>query len=170
MSAAGTQATEPALFEAVIVPHRSLSPRGLRWLIGVLCTLSCTTGTVLFLLGAWPVVGFTGAELLLVVLLLRLNAQAARATELVLLRPSGLSIIRTDRKGKRTERVLAADWLRVTLDERPGAVLRLLVGDRSGATEIGASLGEDEKRDLADALRQALHRRSHPDFDNPQLR
>ena len=36
--------------------------------------------------------------------------------------------------------------------------------------EIARSLGEDEKRDLADALGEALHRWRNPRFDNPQLR
>jgi hypothetical protein len=36
--------------------------------------------------------------------------------------------------------------------------------------EVGASLGEHEKRDLAEALRDALDRWRHPRFDNPQLR
>jgi hypothetical protein len=31
-------------------------------------------------------------------------------------------------------------------------------------------LGEDQKRDLAKALRDALHHAHNPRFDNPQLR
>jgi hypothetical protein len=36
--------------------------------------------------------------------------------------------------------------------------------------EIATSLGEVEKRDLWEALRDALHRLRSPRFDNPQLR
>ena len=36
--------------------------------------------------------------------------------------------------------------------------------------EVGAELGEAEKRDLAEALNLALHRHRNPVFDNPQLR
>jgi DNA-directed RNA polymerase subunit L len=36
--------------------------------------------------------------------------------------------------------------------------------------EVAAALGEAEKRDLANALTEALYRVKHPVFDNPQLR
>ncbi len=36
--------------------------------------------------------------------------------------------------------------------------------------EVGRSLGETEKRDLAAALQEALYRWRHPRFDNAQLR
>jgi hypothetical protein len=46
-----------------------------------------------------------------------------------------------------------------------------LVLTRHGVNEeIGAALGEAEKRDLAGCLRGALHRARNPVFDNPQLR
>jgi hypothetical protein len=36
--------------------------------------------------------------------------------------------------------------------------------------QVATALGEREKRDLAAALRAALHRYRNPVFDNPQLR
>jgi uncharacterized membrane protein len=56
------------------------------------------------------------------------------------------------------------------LEDRPGRVSRLVVLTRGGETEIAATLGEEEKQDLAAALQAALHRARRPDFDNPQLR
>ena len=41
---------------------------------------------------------------------------------------------------------------------------------RRRAVEVGALLGEDQKRDLAEALGAALRRCREPVFDNPQLR
>jgi hypothetical protein len=35
--------------------------------------------------------------------------------------------------------------------------------------EIGATLGEEEKRDLWSALRHSLYQLRNPSFDNPQL-
>ena len=170
------EAVEPAsnpaevFFEAVIVPHRSLSPRGLRILLGAIMALCCGTSTVFWLLGAWPVVGFSGVEILLAVTLLRLNAQARKESELVRLSARGLHVIRTDAKGRGTEVTLPPAWLRLSLEEIPGRVPRLVLGARGAWTEIASSLGELEKRDLAAALQQALHRWNNPVFDNPQLR
>ncbi len=157
------------LFEAVIVPHRSLSRRGLRLLLGVIALLCCVNAAVFIHIGAWPVGGFTGVELLLAAVLLRLNATAARASELLLLTPAELRIVRTDPKGRRVESVLSPAWLTVQLEERPGRVSGLWLGTRGTREEIARSLGEDAKRDLAQALAAALDRWRNPRFDNPQL-
>lgn len=161
---------EPTLFEAVIVPHRSLSETALRWLLVAICLSSGATGALFVWLGAWPVGGFTGIELLLAAWLFRLNARAARASELLLLSRHGLRVVRTAPDGRRRELSLPAAWLRVQLEERPGRVPALLLRGHGRCEEVGASLGELEKRDLAAALRHALHAQRNPTFDNPQLR
>jgi uncharacterized membrane protein len=158
------------LFEAVIVPHRSLSRRGLTLLLGAIAVLCCVNAAVFISVGAWPVGGFTGVELLLAAVLFRLNATAARASEMLLLTPDALRIVRSDPKGHRREQVLSPAWLTVRLEERPGRVSGLWLGAGGVREEIGRSLGEEEKRDLAKALAEALHRWRNPRFDNAQLR
>ena len=158
------------LFEAAIVPHRSLSPRGLRILtfaIGFLCGL-----TVLrfVLIRAWPVIGFSVVEIGVAIWLLRINARQTRASELVLLYGSALRIVRTNRLGQRSEVALPTAWLGVLLEEAAGRVPKLLLVTHGVREEIAAELGEAEKRDLASALRDARHRMRSPVFDNPQLR
>ncbi len=157
-------------FEAVIIPHRSLTRAGLQWLVGFICLLSTMISIGLWYIGAWPVIAFNGAEIALAVVLLRRNARASRASELLLLSDEGLRVVRTDMGGRRVERSLQPAWLRAELEERPGRAPALWLSDRSGRMEVGAELGEAEKRDLAAALAQALHRHRNPVFDNPQLR
>ncbi len=163
-------AAEAPLFEAVIVPHRSLSRRGLAVLIGAVGGACALTATLFFFLGAWPVAGFSGAEIALAAFLIRYHARAARESEVVLLSEQRLRIIQTDRRGARRERVLDPVWLKVELHERPGRVPALLLTGGRARCEIAAHLGEAEKRDLAQALAEALHEWRHPRFDNPQLR
>jgi uncharacterized membrane protein len=166
----GPMDRDATVFEAVIVPHRSLSPRGLRVLmvvIGLLCTLVMLR---FWLIGAWPVAGFGVVEIGAAIFLLRLNASRARASELVLLSEDALRIVRTDRRGRREEHVLPAGWLNATLEEPAGQVPRLLLVAHGVREEIATTLGEAEKRDLCAALRDALHRLRNPSFDNPQLR
>ncbi len=160
---------EACLFEAVIVPHRSLSKRGLRLLIGAICGLSLCSTSIFWWLGAWPVAGFNGVEITAAILLLRYNARAVRANEVILLSASSLRVIRTAVDGKRTECELRPAWLRVDVVERPGRVPGLFLGTHGERVEVGASLGEPEKLDLAGALKDALHRWRNPVFDNPQL-
>jgi uncharacterized membrane protein len=162
--------TAGLLFEAVVIPHRSLSPRGLGIVIAVICLVSGLMVLRFWFIGAWPVAAFSVVEIGIAIFLLRLNANRARASELVLLSAEALRIVRTGWMGQREERVLPIGWLNVMLDEQPGRVPKLLLVERGRREEIAATLGEVEKRDLWSALREALHVARNPRFDNPQLR
>jgi uncharacterized membrane protein len=140
------------------------------WVIGALGGLGLLIGLRFWMIGAWPVLPFGIAEIGLVLVMLRVNARQARGSELILLSESELRIVRTDPRGRRRERSIPATWLSVTLHEREGRVPRLLLTRYGVAEEIGQALGEEEKRDLAGCLREALHRARNPVFDNPQLR
>ncbi len=157
------------VFEAMITPHRSLTPRGARRIVLALCTASGLSAAMFLLLGAWPVTGFCGAEVALAATLLLLHARSARASEFVLLTDRSLRVVRTDPCGRRAVCELPAGWLNVRLEECRGTTPRLLVAHRDRQVELGRVLGDAEKRDLAAALRGALDRQRNPVFDNPQL-
>ena len=161
---------ETTLFEAVIVPHRSLSPRGVAALVAVVAALSLLTVRRFWLIGARPVAAFSVGEVGLFALLLRLNTVRARASEMLLLTAEQMRIVRTDFRGRREEHKLPGAWLHVVMRERAGSVPALLLATRGHEIEVAKSLGEAEKRDLETALREALDRVRHPHFDNPQLR
>ena len=144
------------------MPHRSLSRRGLKRLIGAICGLSVCSTTVFWWFGAWPIAGFNGVEITTALLLLRHHNRAARAREVLLLTGSALRIIRTSAGGERSERHVAPGWLRVELEERPGRVPGLWLCSHGRREEVAASLGEAEKLDLAEALREALARWRSP--------
>ena len=68
--------SEAPHFEAVITPHRSLGPAGLRRLVAFILTCSAPSSPPASgSLGAWPVIGFNGAEITLAIVLLRRNAR-----------------------------------------------------------------------------------------------
>ena len=92
------------------------------------------------------------------------------ARETIILSEDGLRVVRTDSRGRRHDRRLASKWIKVVLQDRPGCAPALLLRGGGREEEVGAFLGEDARRELAAALAEALHRRSHPTFDNPQLR
>ena len=157
------------MFEALIVPHRSLSPRGVATLIVALMVLLALVALRCWLLGAWPVVICSLLEVPLVVLLLAINVHRARASELILLSAQELTVIQVDPRGRRISFSLPAAWLRVDHENTEGAS-RVVVKSRGKAREIGAFLHETEKQSLVRALGAALHNVKHPWFDNPQLR
>jgi uncharacterized membrane protein len=162
--------TDRLIFRAVVKPHRSLSRRGVLWVIAGMVAASLTVSSLMFLLGAWPVIGFNGADILLAVFLMWLNMRAARAREIITLSEGSLTVMRMDVHGRRENFSLAPYWLNVALEERAGTVPKLLFSTRGRSYEVARQLGEAEKRDLAAALTRALHRCRNPRFDNPQLR
>ena len=161
--------SDATVFEALIVPHRSLSRGGMTRLCAAICLIVGLGAIRFWMIGAWPVALFGVVEIGLAMLMLRLNTVRARATELLLLTETSLRVIRTDPRGRRRQQDYAPSWLNVILIDRPGRVPTLMLTGRGVREELAASLGEHEKRDLALALRAALDRWRHPRFDNPQL-
>jgi uncharacterized membrane protein len=164
-------ALEPAVFEAVCTPPAGLSSRGLRLLAAAVIGFSAAVALLFAWLGAWPIIGFAGAEAALVIGLLALHRRwSRRMMEVLRLEGGRLVIQRTDWRGRRETLALDPYWTRLSLEERPGRVSALVLRHRRRAVEIGALLGEEQKRDLAGALGAALRSYREPVFDNPQLR
>lgn len=142
----------------------------MRRLVGFILLLSGGLSVGLWTIGAWPVIGFNGAEVGLALVLLTRNAREKRRMERLVLAEDGFLVQRTDARGRITaSRRLDVGWLQAVLEERPGRVPALLLVERGRRLEVGADLGEAEKRDLAAALRAALHRFRNPVFHNLQL-
>ncbi len=163
--------TEPVLFEAVCTAHQSLDDRGMRAVAVLVIAASAAVATLFTVLGAWPIIGFTGLEVLLVLGLLSLHRRGGRrAMEVLAITGGQLVVRRTDTRGRREELALDAYWARVSLEERPGTASRLLLTERRRGVEVGGLLGDAERRELAAMLSEALRRYREPVFDNPQLR
>jgi uncharacterized membrane protein len=160
----------PILFEAVSTPRLSMGRSGLTLLAVLLGSASALLGLTLALFGAWPVLGFMGAEVALVLTLMALHLRwSRRALEVVVLTEAALTVRRTDGRGRQEEAVLQPYWARLQLLEHHGRVSELVLWQRGRRVEIGRFLAEEEKRDLAEALSDALRRYREPVFDNPQL-
>ena len=149
------------VFETRMVAHRSLSASGMRLVILLLTAASLLIGVLFAVLGAWPVPGFCGVEVLLACLLLRRNARDAQASETIVLNADALLLRRVDARGRVRETRLSPFWLRVEVQDHPASPLRVRLVDRharetGGGEEVGRLLGEDARRELARRLRIAL--------------
>jgi uncharacterized membrane protein len=160
---------QPALFEAVVTPHRSLSQRGIFILLGCLGAASLSVTLLFWYLGAWPIAGFNGVEMTVAAALLRQHARSRRVREVLRLTADHVHIDRFDINGTHTQASLPAAWLNVHLEEKPGRVPGLFLTTHGHREEVARVLGETQKRDLAEALGAALHRLRNPVFLNPQL-
>jgi uncharacterized membrane protein len=160
---------QAAIFEALIVPHRSLTRKGVLIVFAILLVSNAAVALRFWLLGAWPVVVFSLLEVPLAVLLLAINIRRARASELIMLNDRELTVIRTDAAGRRKQISLPSAWLRVDLEAKRDSS-HVVLSSHGRACEVGAFLHEPAKLSLFDALSDAVYRVRNPSFDNPQLR
>lgn len=162
---------ETILFEAISHPPAGLSARGMRWLAGMAVAGAGVPALLFTLLGAWPVLGFLGGEVVLVLGLVSLHRGWSRAAEEVVQLADGrLTVRRRDGRGGQEAADLDAYWARLEMEERPGAVPVLRAVARGRSVEMGRFLSAEEKQSMAEALDSALRHYRTPRFDNPQLR
>src|SRR4051794_21018237 len=116
MTICNTLPDEPALFSAVLTPHRSLSATGFLLVMVLVGGVSFVAGLVFLLMGAWPVFGFFGLDVLLVYVAFRANYRAATAFERVSVTPSELRVRKVSHRGKVSEWTLNPLWVRIERD------------------------------------------------------
>ncbi|MGE0023842.1 MAG: DUF2244 domain-containing protein [Hyphomicrobium sp.] len=118
--------------------------------------VSFVSGMVFLMLGAWPVFGFFGLDVLLVYIAFKLNYRSARAYELVDLTPSTLRLEQVSASGKSRAFEFNPYWVRVLFTERPDGGNHLKLASHGNELEFGRLLNDDERRDFAEALSKAL--------------
>jgi uncharacterized membrane protein len=148
---------EPTLFSAIITPHRSLSSMGFLLLMMLIGSVSFAGGMFFYLLGAWPVVGFLGLDVLLVYIAFRANYRAAAAFEEVTVTPSELRIRRVTHRGRVTEWTLNPLWTQLDRETHEDfGLLRLFLVSRGRRLSVAGFLSPKEKESFAKALSVAL--------------
>jgi uncharacterized membrane protein len=148
---------EPALFCALITPHRSLGGAGFLVLMAAIGGVSFAAGIVFLILGAWPVVGFFGLDVVLIYWAFRINYRAARAYEEVMVTTSELRVRKVSHRGRVAEWSLNPLWVRLDRDTHEEfGIERLFLVSRGRKLPIGGFLSPGEKESFADALAAAI--------------
>src|SRR5271156_1307116 len=159
---------EPEIFSALLTPHRSLNRTGFLVLMAALSVISFAAGVAFLLMGAWPVFGFFGLDVLAVYWAFRINFRDARATEEISMTPSELRVRRVSHRGHVVEWVLNPLWVR--LEQKAHAefgIERLYLVSRGRHISVGSYLGPDEKASFAKALTAALQAAKRGPTYNP---
>jgi uncharacterized membrane protein len=148
---------QPKLFSARLTPHRSLNRTGFLVLMAFLSAVSFVAGVAFLLMGAWPVFGFFGLDVLVIWWAFRVNFRRGNASEEITVTPSELRVRRISHRGHVVEWVLNPLWVR--LDQKSDAefgIERLYLVSRGRHVSVGSFLGPDEKASFAKALLAAL--------------
>src|ERR1700736_5909697 len=91
--------SQPELFSALLTPHRSLNRTGFVVLMAFLSAVSFAAGIAFLLLGAWPVFGFFGLDVVAVYWAFRVNYSRATAMEEISVTPTTLRVRRISHRG-----------------------------------------------------------------------
>lgn len=154
-----TQTQARPLFSAKLTPHRSLGQRGFRVVIAVVATAATLTAVTFYSLGAWPIVGFLGLDVILIAWAMWHSLKDGKRYEQVTLWRDQLELRQVDGAGKETLVRFNPSFVKLVVDrdynERTTG-LHLRTRDRD--VVIGAFLNNDEKSSFAKAFGTALKR------------
>jgi uncharacterized membrane protein len=159
---------QPELFSALLTPHRSLNRTGFAIVMGFVGIVSFAAGLAFLLMGAWPVFGFFGLDVLAIWWAFRVNFRRARASEEILVTPSELRLRRTSHRGHVVEFVLNPLWVRLdqVVHEEYG-IENLYLVSKGRSLAVASFLGPDEKASFAKALTAALQAARRGPTHNP---
>jgi uncharacterized membrane protein len=154
--AAATDFDHP-FFSARLRPHRSLAPQHARLALVATGMATAVASLPFFLMGAWPVVGFMGLDVLLLGLAFRASYRSARAYEDITVTPLHLHLAKTSARGARTEWRFNPLWVRLEKVEHPEfGLCRLSLASGGRKIEVAGFLGPEAKAEFARALALAL--------------
>lgn len=153
----GKKAADEPIFRALLTPHRSLGRTGFAVLMSVLGLAWLGFGLVFLSIGAWPVFGFFGLDVLLVYAAFKLNYRAARACEEVSVSRTALDIVKVAPSGRRQEHRFNPFWakFRVARHDEIGITAMVVEGEGRNVP-IGAFLNPDDRESFATAFGRAL--------------
>lgn len=148
---------EPTLFEAHLKPHRSLSRAGFVAVMAVVAGVSFTAGMVFLMIGAWPVFGFFGLDVLLVYFAFRASFRSARAYEDIHMTQSLLTVRQVSHWGEARENVSNPRWVRMETERDDDyGMTRLALVSRGVPLVIGGFLAPRQREEVAQGLGAAL--------------
>jgi uncharacterized membrane protein len=157
MTHGNVQADEAALFSAILTPHRSLSASGFLIVMAAIGGLSFAAGITFLVLGAWPVFGFFGLDVLLFYLAFRVNYRSATAFEEVSVTGSELKVRKVTHRGQVTEWTLNPVWVQLDREvHEEFGLQRLFLVSRGRRFPIATFLSPGEKASFATALGAAI--------------
>ena len=156
-------ANKPQLTDGIVYmdahlrPNRSLSFNGFKIVVLSMAAMSFFTGLGFLAIGAWPVVGFFGLDVLLIYLAFKVNFKSGeRERETIRVTAQEIAISRTCYRGQTGWWHVSPTFARVQVDRLNDyeATVRLTVGGTS--VPLATCLSPPERLVFASALTSAL--------------
>lgn len=151
-------ASNGKVWQATLTPHRSLTRQGFLTVMGLVIAVNLVVGGMFMAMGAWPIAGFAGLDVLLVWWAFRANFAAARRLERISITDHELVLERLRENQPPEQQRFVRRWVRVELEEDRERELigRLSLVSGANRVPVGDFLAPDERKTLASALRAAI--------------
>lgn len=146
-------------FNALLYPYRSLGKRGFFYLMVAVGLVFLVISGIFFTMGAWPIVGFAGLDILALYWAFRANYSQANCYEQVTITHDSVTLVKTDRKGQQTHFVFNPYWVRLeTQHKEDQGMTSLWLFSHGKGVEVGDFLHAPDRESLAKALADAIAR------------
>jgi len=145
-------------WQATLTPHRSLTRQGFLTVMTLVAAVNLVVGGLFAAIGAWPVAGFAGLDVLLIWWAFKANFDDARRLERISITEGELVLDRLQASKPPEQRRFVRRWVRVELEEDRERELigRLSLVSGQSRVAIGDFLAPEERKSLAKALRAEL--------------
>jgi uncharacterized membrane protein len=148
-----------AMFDAVLYPNRSLPNAGFLAVMAIVIAANFLFGVYFYSIGAWPVIGFCGLDVLLVWLAFKLSYRQGRLAERVIVRAGDMRVSRVLPSGHESRWRLQPAWARVLIEREGEHEARVRVVSKGRSLVLGAFFSPEERvafgRSLAEAVARA---------------
>ncbi len=150
-------AAERPVFDARITPHRSLDRRGFRLVMTLVCLASIVSSMPFMILGAWPVAGFVGLDVLALFIAFKVNFAQERGFEQVVVTPLEVLLRKVSPKGKEASWRFNPLWTKLEAEhDEDYGLMHLMVVSRGQSVAVATALSPAERQDFANAFSGAL--------------
>lgn len=151
----GVNLDQPILVDLLIEPNQSLSHPSF---IAIMLTVGIITlGLSIFFLylGAWPVLGFLGLDLVLLWFAFKLNSRSLKIVERIRMNDKQVMVTRESAQGKESW-MFNSYWLSVLVKNEPRGKGYIQLASHGHFINIARYLTINERHELAEQIRSAL--------------
>jgi len=157
------ESKNPCFFDVILKPNASLGFGGF-WLLMIgISVFGLIAGLGFLVLGAWPVLGFFGLDILLIYLAFTINYRRARRYERISLFKRFLVVDKVSALGRINRWQVEPSWLRVEVVNATKHDRQLVLSSHGQSVKIGSFLAPKERSELANVLKKALKLRVTPE-------
>ncbi len=147
---------DKTFLDITVLPYRSLSKKGFRNLMFIVSFVFFAVGVFFWYIGAWPVFGFLGLDVLLLYYAFKMNYKSGEIFETVKVLSQKLCITRNFPSGKMQTWNLDSYWTKVEILNPARHQHNLIVKSKDKVVLLGSFLNYNDKKKLLSQIESAL--------------